>query len=222
MASAPADAASTAALVLPAPPTASTASTDALVYLPTVFVNERIRFLFCKRTVVLQATFRSSCMRKYGVILSLFWSFPFAGWGQIRTEGVVRLEADQARIEAALDAALRTKQVNANAEAWATLVYAQAERPLRAEDSTGVASVYARGYFLDRTNVKTYCLFLPRQAAFYLVRYVVGGLGIVSVRPADAVSTPPAPLTPRQTRQRNRGQAAHLRQYLLESGRLPL
>jgi len=119
MASAPADAASTAALVLPAPPTASTASTAALVYLPTVFVNERIRFLFCKRTVVLQATFRSSCMRKYGVILSLFWSFPFAGWGQIRTEGVVRLEADQARIEAALDAALRTKQVSAHAEAWA-------------------------------------------------------------------------------------------------------
>ena len=54
------------------------------------------------------------------------------------------------------------------------MVYAQAERPLRAEDLTGVASVYARGYFLDRTNVKTYCLFLPRQAAFYLVRYVIG------------------------------------------------
>ena len=206
MASAPADAAGTAALV----------------YLPTVFVNERIRFLSCKRTVVLQATFRSSCMRKYGVILSLFWSFPFAGWGQIRTEGVVRLEANQARIEAALDAALRTKQVNANTEVWATLVYAQAERPLRVEDSTRVASVHARGYFLDRTNVKTYCLFLPRQAAFYLVRYVVGGLGIVSVRPADAAPTPPAPLTPRQTRQRNRGQTAHLRQYLLEDGRLQL
>ena len=124
-------------------------------------------------------------MRKYDVILSLFWSFPFAGWGQIRTEGVVRLEADQARIEAALDAALRTKQVNANAE-----------------DSTGIASVCARGYFPDRTNVKTYCLFLPRQAAFYLVRYVVGGLGhrlgaagrrrVYPTGPVDAPANPPA------------------------------
>ena len=141
-------------------------------------------------------------MRKHGVILSLFWSFPFAGWRQIRTEGVVRLEADQARIEAALDAALRTKQVNANAEAWATLVYAQAERPLRAEDLTGVASGYARRYFLDRTNVKTYCLFLPRKAAFYLVRYVVGGPGhrlgtagrrrVYPTGPVDAPANPPA------------------------------
>ncbi|WP_262507618.1 hypothetical protein [Hymenobacter arizonensis] len=42
-------------------------------------------------------------------------------------------------------------------------------------DSAGIASVLNRGYFLDRTNVKNYCLFLPQEDSFYLVRYVVGG-----------------------------------------------
>ena len=161
-------------------------------------------------------------MSKSSIILLLFWVLPFCGWGQIRTQGIVQMEADQARIEAGLEDALRTGRVSANTAVWAALVYSQAERPLRAEDSASVASVRTRGYFLDRTSVKTYCLFLPQQAVFYLVRYVVGGLGIISVRPAGAASPPRASLTARQTRQRNREQAEHLRQYLLKDGRLQL
>jgi hypothetical protein len=162
-------------------------------------------------------------MSKFGAFFTLFLAVPFFSWGQIRTEGFLRLKADQARIEAALEATLRMGRVTANADAWAVLVYAQTERPLRAVDSAEVARVQARGYYLDRTNVKTYCLFLPQQDAFYLVRYVVGGLGIISVRPANVAYPPTPPLTRRQSyqrdrssrqnRQRDRTQAEHLRSF---------
>jgi hypothetical protein len=171
-------------------------------------------------------------MSKFGAFLALFLALPFFSWGQIRTQGFLRLKADQARIEAALEAALRTGRVTANADTLAGLFYAQTERPLRAVDSAEVARVQARGYYLDRTNVKTYCLFLLQQEAFYLVRYAVGGLGIISVRPANVVYTPTPALTrgqvyqrdrsSRQNRQRDRAQAEHLRYFLLEEGRLQL
>ncbi|MDO7848188.1 hypothetical protein Q5H92_17610 [Hymenobacter sp. M29] len=149
---------------------------------------------------------------------------------QIRVEGVVwPPPSTQAQIEAAIEDGFHSGRIENGGAAWSNLmkqILVNDHRPIAPSVSVDLSSLSERGYYLDRTGTKNYCISQPESGLLFLVRVVscddlfhYGGcaLGIISICRSDDVG-PYQKLSKAQ----KRAYKNQLKQYLLSPGRLAL